>query len=94
MFCNFAILFIWYLLCRPSLGWGDVGHRTVAYIAEHHLTKEGRGLLNDLLPKKHGFDVSDAAVWPDHIKHRHPETAPWHYVGMSNLSPSQINKKC
>ncbi|KAK6828861.1 hypothetical protein RU639_003355 [Aspergillus parasiticus] len=91
MFCNFAILFIWYLLCRPSLGWGDVGHRTVAYIAEHHLTKEGIGLLNDLLPKKHGFDVSDAAVWPDHIKHRHPETAPWHYV---DVDDDPLNNHC
>jgi hypothetical protein len=88
MLCSFAILFIWCLLCRPSLGWGDVGHRTVAYIAEHYLTEKGTGLLNDLLPKKDRFDVSDAAIWADKIKHwGRPETAPWHFVGMSKLPP-------
>lgn len=87
MLSSFAILFIWYLLCRPSLGWGDVGHRTVAYIAEQYLTEHGTELLNDLLPQKHGFDISDAATWADEIKHWRHDTAPWHYVGMSNLPP-------
>jgi hypothetical protein len=88
MFGSFAIYFIWYLLCQPSLGWGDVGHRTVAYIAEHYLTEKGTELLNDLLPKKHDFDVSDAAIWADKIKHRErPKTAPWHFVGRSERPP-------
>lgn len=87
MLCNIAILFVWYLLCRLSLGWGDVGHRTVAYIAEQRLTEHGKELLNELLPKKHDFDISDAATWADEIKpHRH-DTAPWHFVGMSKRPP-------
>ena len=83
MVCGFAILSIWYLLCRPTLGWGDVGHRTVAYIAEHYLTEQGTEFLNDLLPQIPQFDVSDAAVWADKIKRQRPKTRYWHYVGMS-----------
>lgn len=84
MFFSFPILLTWYLLSRPSLGWGDVGHRTVAYLAEYYLTEQGTGLINDLLPKKPGFDVSDGAIWPDRIRHGRPDTAPWHFVGKSN----------
>jgi hypothetical protein len=76
-------LFVWYLLCGPTLGWGDVGHRTVAYVAENYLTEQGTEFLNGLLPHSGQFDISDAATWADGIKRERPKTKPWHYVGMS-----------
>lgn len=93
MGCGFAVLFIWYFLCQPSLGWGDVGHRTVAYLAEQYLTKQGAELLNETLPQKNAFDISDAATWADEIRHCRPQTAPWHFVGMLKLSHDQINNE-
>ncbi|KAJ5987539.1 S1/P1 nuclease [Penicillium sp. IBT 35674x] len=65
MECDFSlsILFAWSLLCVPTLGWGDVGHRTVAYLAEQYLTEQGKDFLNDLLPRTRDFDISDAATW-------------------------------
>jgi hypothetical protein len=87
MLCDFAtVLFVWTLLCGPTLGWGDVGHRTVAYVAEHYLTKHGTDFLNHLLPHNDKFDISDAATWADEIKRHRPKTKPWHYVGMSRFS--------
>lgn len=79
---GFAILSFWCLLCGPTLGWGDVGHRTVAYLAEEYLTEKGTEFLNKLLPHNKKFDISDAATWADEIKFKHPETRPWHFVGM------------
>lgn len=94
MVCGVTFLFIWSFLCRPSLGWGNVGHRTVAYLAEQYLTDQGTVLLNDLLPQEDDFDVSDAAIWADKIKHTtRPQTAPWHFVGMLKLSHDQINNE-
>lgn len=76
---EFAILLIW--LCRPALGWGDVGHRTVAYVAEHYLTEEGSKLVDELLPHNENFDISDAGTWADEQKQKRPQTEPWHYIG-------------
>ncbi|KAJ5904534.1 hypothetical protein N7504_006917 [Penicillium tannophilum] len=87
MGCDFLLLslFVWYLLCVPTLGWGDVGHRTVAYLAEQYLTEQGKDFLNDLLPRTRDFDISDAATWADTIKHRgRPETGVWHYVDVKD----------
>ncbi|KAJ6190981.1 hypothetical protein N7519_001002 [Penicillium mononematosum] len=84
MGCGLAILFLWYLLCRPTLGWGDVGHRTVAYLTEQYLTERGTEFLNKLLPQRRQFDISDAATWADEIKQECPETKPWHYVDVTD----------
>ncbi|KAB8231455.1 S1/P1 nuclease [Aspergillus alliaceus] len=78
MRCHWPFLI---LLSAPQLtrGWGDVGHRTVAYLAEQYLDDEGSKLIKDLL-LNNGSDISDAAVWPDTIKWKRPETRPWHFI--------------
>lgn len=63
------------------LGYGDVGHRTVAYVAEKVLTNETDAYLKDILANNFGYDFGDAANWPDHIKYRMPWTKEWHYIG-------------
>jgi hypothetical protein len=68
--------------CNWALAWGDVGHRTVAYVAENYLTEDGSKFLDNLLPFSNNFDISDAATWADEQKRRYPKTKPWHYVGM------------
>ncbi|KAJ5664490.1 hypothetical protein N7507_005221 [Penicillium longicatenatum] len=102
MACDFLLLivFVWSILCGPTLGWGDVGHRTVAYLAEQYLNEQAKGLLNDLLPRTQDFDISDAAVWADELRHsERPSTAVWHYVDVKddplgnhcNISPLPSN---
>ncbi|KAJ5505467.1 hypothetical protein N7453_004424 [Penicillium expansum] len=63
---------------------GDVGHRTVAYLAEQFLTEQGTEFLNKLLPQNRQFDISDAATWADEIKQKRLETKPWHYVDVDD----------
>jgi hypothetical protein len=46
-----------------AYGWGDKGHRTVAILAETHLTDHARQEVTKLLPA--GTTLADAAVWPD-----------------------------
>ncbi|KAF7589804.1 hypothetical protein BBP40_003613 [Aspergillus hancockii] len=82
----------WYplvLFPMPQLihGWGDVGHRTVAYLAEKYLSAEGTRLVEDLLHGD-GEDISDAAVWPDTIKFPKPYTRPWHYIDALDDPPN------
>ena len=63
-------------------GWGDIGHRTVAYLAEKYLNEDGTRLVEDLIRPDETFDISDAAVWPDLQKWKFPFTRPWHFIGM------------
>jgi hypothetical protein len=62
--------------------WGDVGHRTVGYLASKYLSDSAKDWANELLKNDQGFDISDAAVWADVVKHKRPYTAEWHYIGM------------
>jgi hypothetical protein len=63
-------------------GWGDLGHRTTAYLAEKYLNEQGAQLVEDLITPNESFDISDAAVWADHQKFRFPFSRPWHFLGM------------
>lgn len=79
--------FLWSLLLlsyifQLSRAWGDLGHRTVAYLAERYLNEQGAQLVEDLIVPTGDFDISDAAVWADKQKSRYPYTIPWHYIGM------------
>ncbi|QIW99597.1 hypothetical protein AMS68_005115 [Peltaster fructicola] len=70
--------------------WGNVGHRTVAYLAEAQLPPSARLQLSDLT----GFDdVSDAAIWADTVTSEpsHKHTAPWHYINVDDSPPESCN---
>lgn len=78
---------LWSLLLLSCIlqftwGWGDLGHRTVAYLAEKFLNEQGVQLVEDLIIPNEDFDISDAAVWADKKKFQYPFTRPWHYIGM------------
>lgn len=64
-------------------GWGELGHRTVAYLAEKHLTPAASKWVNGLLKNEKDWDISDAAIWPDSVRKKDPwkHTGPWHYIG-------------
>lgn len=66
--------------------WGELGHRTVAYLAERHLGPEVRGWVNKTLI---GEDISNAAIWPDELRNkekyhgRYNYSFPWHYYNVN-----------
>lgn len=59
------------------LSWGAKGHRTIALIADKHLTEETKVALKAFLP---GESIEDAATWPD--EHRTDEDAMFHFVNL------------
>lgn len=72
-------------LNQAVLGWGDVGHRTVGYLAQHYLNTQASAWVNSVLANENGYDISDAATWADVVKHRRPYSASWHYIGALNV---------
>ncbi|KAK9321585.1 S1/P1 nuclease [Lipomyces orientalis] len=86
----FALLHFCCIL-QPISGWGDVGHRTVAYLAAKYLTEEGSQLVKDLLSNDEGYDISDAATWADTVKQKRPYTRPWHYIDALDNPPDSCD---
>ncbi|KAA9325925.1 S1/P1 nuclease [Hymenobacter busanensis] len=71
------------LLLAPHLlqAWGREGHRTIALIAEKHLTRKTADQIKELLGDK---AISDVASWADEVRNQ-PEykgTGPWHFVNL------------
>ncbi|KAK3314347.1 S1/P1 nuclease [Apodospora peruviana] len=62
------------------MAWGDVGHRTVGYLAAKYLSPGAIELYGSLLANDQGFDISDAATWADTIKQKMPWSSPYHYI--------------
>ncbi|KAL4863443.1 hypothetical protein BDV12DRAFT_189699 [Aspergillus spectabilis] len=80
--------FFFFSVSRPVASWVDVGHRTVAYLAERFFTDQCFQLVNDLLTNSRGFDISDSAVWADTVKRKRPYTRPWHYIDAEDRPPT------
>lgn len=76
----------------PALGWGRVGHRASARLAESLLTPAARAAVRDLLEP--GESLADASLWPDEHRRERPETAPWHYVNTPITEPRYDPKFC
>ena len=66
--------------------WGDLGHRTVAYLAQHYLSPDAVSFTADLLGEE---EFSDAALWADSFR-RTPQgrlTESWHYIDAKDDPP-------
>lgn len=78
------------LLPGACLSWGNLGHRTVALVAEKHLTPWAKLYARHLLGST---DLSDMSTWADFYKTlpegRH--TASWHFVDAHDSPPDRCN---
>lgn len=83
-------LIVFSLTARVSC-WGDVGHRTIAYLAQKYLTDSAATFLDGILANDNGDDISDAATWPDRVRRLRPYTAPWHFIGMEHPISATIS---
>ncbi len=82
------------------LGWGAVGHETVAFIAQDRLTPQARDEVRNILGSNE--NLASVSTWADSIVENRPETAPWHYLNLDvrqlqnvfDLSGSCKNHDC
>lgn len=75
------------------ISWGVTGHRTIAKIAENHLTPKAKAAVQELLGNE---SMADVAPWADEVRSS-PEyrlTAPWHFLNLPlGLSYPEFQKK-
>jgi hypothetical protein len=62
-----------------AAGWWDLGHRTVALVAETRLFPQTRQAVRDILG---GQSLADASVWADNIRQYRHDADPLHYVNV------------
>jgi hypothetical protein len=68
------------LICAITLiSWGGTGHKTVAKIAENHLTPNTKLNVQALLG---GESMTDVASWADGLRNdpNYSKTSSWHYI--------------
>jgi hypothetical protein len=74
------------------LAWGNIGHRTIAYLAEQYLSPGATTYVSALLGDA---DISDAALWADEVKRSREfhYTADWHFIDAEDDPPRtcQVN---
>jgi len=70
------------LLAAPAHGWSELGHRTVAALAEAALTEAARAEVAGLLAGEPDPTLPGIAAWPDRIRDQEAwrHTARWHYL--------------
>ena len=59
--------------------WGEVGHKTIAYIAEQNISP---ATLEKIKPLLAGASLESVSIWPDEIRPQRPETGAWHYINI------------
>ena len=69
-----------FLTFLPAIPWTDIGHETIALIAQHHLTPTALKKVNNLLRKE---SLPEASLWADAYRNKHRNTGPWHYINLS-----------
>lgn len=72
------------LAIREAQGWGAVGHKATALIAEASLTPQARQAVKELLL---GQRMVDVANWADHLRDRpeYQHTIPYHFQNTREL---------
>ncbi|KAK1462418.1 S1/P1 Nuclease [Colletotrichum cuscutae] len=78
---------------RSVVSWGNVGHRTVGYLAEKYLTDEAAAIYGDLLANDHNYDFSDAATWADTLRGHMGWASKYHYINPRDDPPSMCGMK-
>jgi hypothetical protein len=64
------------------LSWGFTGHRTVALIAERHLSLQAKTAVADLLD---GRSLADVSTWADEVRNKPGykfRTTSWHFLNL------------
>lgn len=78
------LVFAFVLQSAEAYSWGTTGHRTIAEIAENHLTNKSKRKLRKILGEQ---KLAYYANWPDFVKSdslkRYKETEIWHYVNVT-----------
>ena len=75
----FVLGVVGFLFPIQMFGWGQIGHRVVGAVAEHHLNKKAKKAVKEILGDE---SLAMCSTWMDEIKsdHKYDHTHSWHYL--------------
>jgi hypothetical protein len=76
LLCLFAVVL--FLLPAPSFAWDETAHRTIARIAEEHITSNALRRYRYFVPS--GQKLEDVSYWAQSLFPERPETEAWHSI--------------
>lgn len=93
------------LVPSPALAWWDYGHKSIATIANQHVTPKTRAAIRALLRHERTVatptcplkSLEDASYWPDCIKGlgaRFDYAFSWHYQNVDICKPFDLTTAC
>jgi hypothetical protein len=92
---------LWILACiTMCYSWGLIGHETVAYIAESHLTAKTKTVVYELLDLNEEEDLSSISYWADSLRNgpARKQTSAWHFIDLNvrtdSANTNAIQKRC
>ena len=89
------LLFASMIFGGQALAWGPEGHAIIAEIAEARLEPAARTQVAQLLSLEDHQHLDEVASWPDAVRPRRPETAPWHFVDIPLTATAyDANRDC
>jgi S1/P1 Nuclease len=77
-------IFIAFQILLTVNAWGELGHRTVAYLAQMYFDDDTSTYVDNLLDK---LDISNASLFADTFRLHHRFSAPWHYINARDDPP-------
>jgi hypothetical protein len=94
MYSHFFLLFPLVSFFTPATSWGNLGHRTIGYLAQQYMTPQATAFFNGIINPSDSFDISDAAVWADsHRQGRLAYTYNWHFIDARDDPPNECSVK-
>ena len=63
------------------ISWGVTGHKTIAQIAENHLTQQAKNAVKNLLGSQ---SLADVSTWADEARNQseYRKTSSWHFLNI------------
>jgi len=87
---KYLTIFALFLTSITLISWGFKGHKTVASIADRHLTPEAKAVVKDLLGNE---SIQDVSTWADEVRSQaeYKNTGNWHFINLPlGLSRGQL----
>jgi hypothetical protein len=97
--CSAAVLVVVVaaVAAPPALAWGPLGHRTIAGMAQDHLSEPARREVRTLLQPDDESTLVDIATWADDLRDTDPArfraSGKLHYVNFSSAQCSYVPQR-
>ncbi|MBC6110874.1 S1/P1 nuclease [Pedobacter fastidiosus] len=78
---KYSIFFALLIISATLISWGFKGHKTVASIADRHLTPEAKLAVKDLLGDE---SIQEVSTWADEARNQpeYKNTGNWHFINL------------